>query len=101
MEAVLAAQLFFVFAHTVVRGGVIAFEVRVQRVHADAAILSRDKPDHIDPDAWRPLIMSFQKFYGLAEGQLRDSRLASIPERSYRSPDVERARGTMAIADAA
>jgi hypothetical protein len=41
--------------------------------------------------------MSFQKFYGLAPGQLRPSLLASIPERSYRSPDVDRARHSLSL----
>ena len=50
------------------------------------------QPDHVDPDRWRPLIMSFQKFYGLRPGQLHGSRLASIPERNYRTPDLVRAR---------
>jgi hypothetical protein len=43
------------------------------------------------PDAWRPLIMSFQKFYGLGP-QVHPSTLATIPERMYRGPDIERAR---------
>jgi hypothetical protein len=42
-------------------------------------------------DKWRPLIMSFQKFYGLG-GQVYDSRLAEIPEILYHSPDMDRAR---------
>ncbi len=50
------------------------------------------QPDRVDPDKWRPLIMSFQKFYGLAPQQLHDPALASIPEAMYRSPDVDRAR---------
>ncbi|MFA6608169.1 MAG: hypothetical protein WCS75_14340 [Sphingomonas sp.] len=36
--------------------------------------------------------MSFQKFYSLADGELLASRLAQVPEESYRSPDVDRAR---------
>jgi hypothetical protein len=42
--------------------------------------------------------MSFQKFYGLAPRQVHPSRLAEIPERAYRSPDIERSRdaGTLA-----
>ena len=74
------------------RGRAHVFEARIKRVHLDRAILSDDKPDHVDPDKWRPLIMSFQKFYGLAPQQLHDSRLATIPESWYRSPDVDRAR---------
>jgi flavin reductase (DIM6/NTAB) family NADH-FMN oxidoreductase RutF len=76
----------------VLRGVVLAFEVRVQRVWLDESVRVDGRPDHVDPDKWRPLIMSFQKFYGLAPGQAHDSRLAGIPERMYRSPDVDRAR---------
>jgi hypothetical protein len=39
--------------------------------------------DRIDPDRWRPLIMSFCRFYGLGE-EVHTSRLAEIPESSYR-----------------
>lgn len=74
------------------RGAVLAFEVRIQRVWLDEALLMDGRPDHVDPDRWRPLIMSFQKFYSLTPGQLHPSMLATIPERSYRSPDVDRAR---------
>ncbi|RYD18221.1 MAG: flavin reductase family protein, partial [Verrucomicrobiaceae bacterium] len=67
-------------------------EVRIQRVHVHPSIMMEGKPNHIDPDLWKPVIMSFQKFYGLAPGQLHPSRLAEIPESSYLSPDVARAR---------
>ncbi|HEY3507151.1 MAG TPA: flavin reductase family protein [Actinocatenispora sp.] len=72
------------------RGYTIAFEVRVQRVHVHDAIRLPGTENHIDPDAWRPLIMSFQHLYGLGP-RLRDSTLARIPEHLYRSPDVDRA----------
>lgn len=49
-------------------------------------------PDRVDPDRWRPLIMSFQKFYGLGASQLHPSALSTIPEAAYRSTDVDRAR---------
>ncbi len=38
----------------------------------------------ISTDEWRPLIMSFQRFYGLTGEQAGGSRLAEIPEESYR-----------------
>jgi hypothetical protein len=60
-------------------------------------LLVEGRPNHIDPDKWRPLIMSFQKFYGLAPGQLLESRLGQIPEKAYRSPDVDRGRSTARI----
>ncbi len=74
------------------RGRFVTFEVRVQRVHLDDAILMEGEPNRVDPDKWRPLIMSFQKFYGLEPHQLRHSTLGEISEALYRSPDVDRAR---------
>lgn len=74
------------------RGHILNIEVRVQRIHLHPSILMDGHTDRIDPDKWRPLIMSFQKFYGLADHQLRSSTLSSIPEAAYRSPDVDRAR---------
>ena len=61
-----------------------AVEVTVQRVHASPSILATDRPNRIDPDRWRPLIMSFQHFYGLADGRLVPSRLATVDEELYR-----------------
>ncbi|GAC1365605.1 MAG: flavin reductase family protein [Acidobacteriaceae bacterium] len=60
-----------------------AFEVRIVRAHVDESLLAAGKDDHIDPDAWRPLIMSFCQLYGLG-GRAGVSRLAEIPERMYR-----------------
>jgi hypothetical protein len=68
------------------------FEVRIQRVHVRQDLLMEGQKNHIDPDKWRPLIMSFQQFYGLAPGKLHPSTLGLVPEESYRSPDVDRAR---------
>ena len=59
-----------------------ALEVRIERVHAEEDVLAT--PNRIDPDEWRPLIMSFQRFYGLSSEQAGSSRLAEIPEESYR-----------------
>ena len=73
------------------RGVILLIEARIQRVHADESILVTGRDDHIDPDKWRPLIMSFQQFYGLGPPVHR-STLAQIPESLYRSPDVDRAR---------
>jgi flavin reductase (DIM6/NTAB) family NADH-FMN oxidoreductase RutF len=73
------------------RGRIKCIEARVQRVHLDESILMDGEPDRIDPDKWRPLIMSFQNFYGLGP-QLHESTLAKISESLYRGPDIERAR---------
>ncbi|MGH7009014.1 MAG: flavin reductase family protein, partial [Stellaceae bacterium] len=66
------------------RGRQIAFEVRIRCAHIEESILVDGEPNRVDPDKWRPLIMSFQKFYGLAPGELHPSRLAEIPEALYR-----------------
>jgi hypothetical protein len=80
------------------RGRILVFEVRVQRVHLDEAIVMAGEHNRVDPDKWRPLIMSFQKFYGLAPEQVHASLLAQIPEQLYRSPDVDRARAIAGMA---
>lgn len=72
-------------------GFVVCFETRILRVHADDAVLAAGEANRIDPDRWRPLIMSFQRFYGLGP-ELQASTLATIPERSYHTPDIDRAR---------
>jgi flavin reductase (DIM6/NTAB) family NADH-FMN oxidoreductase RutF len=74
------------------RGRLAAIEVRIVRVHVEEAILMRGERNRIDPDKWRPLIMSFQQFYGLEPHQAHESTLAQIPESSYRTPDIERAQ---------
>ena len=47
--------------------------------------------NRIDPARWRPLIMNFQKLYGVSGTEIVHSRLAEIEEKSYRMPDVDRA----------
>lgn len=64
--------------------GVSAFELKIVRVHAKEELLLSGKVNHIDPDKWKPLIMSFARFYGLADGQILPSTLAEIPEELYR-----------------
>ncbi|QUH03218.1 flavin reductase family protein [Saccharopolyspora erythraea] len=91
MECVVQAVHPIADQDDALRGATAAFEVRVQRVHVHESIRMAGTGDRIDPDAWRPLIMSFQKFYGLGS-QLHPSTLASIPERLYRTPDVDRSR---------
>lgn len=65
------------------KGSLVGLEVRVTRVHVDTGIQMDGAENRIDPDKWRPLIMSFQKFYGLGP-QLHESTLATIPEEMYR-----------------
>lgn len=65
------------------RGALVSLELRIVRVHVHEGVRMAGHADRIDPDRWRPLIMSFQRFYGLG-GEVHPSRLAEIPEASYR-----------------
>ncbi|MEN9855464.1 MAG: hypothetical protein RLZZ157_590 [Pseudomonadota bacterium] len=78
-------------------GKILTFEARILRVHVHDDILLDGHSDRIDPDKWRPLIMSFQKFYGLTQ-QLRPSTLSTISEAVYRSPDVEKSHAATLVA---
>lgn len=80
------------------RGRILSLEVRIQRVHVAAEILMAGEENRIDPDKWRPLIMSFQQFYGLG-AKVHASTLAQIPEALYRGPDIERARAVPRLAE--
>jgi flavin reductase (DIM6/NTAB) family NADH-FMN oxidoreductase RutF len=93
LEAVVEAIHDLADDDAMLRGRTNVFEVRIQRVHVEQSILMAGEANRIDPDKWRPLIMSFQKFYGLGP-QAHASTLAQIPEAMYRSPDVDRARET-------
>jgi flavin reductase (DIM6/NTAB) family NADH-FMN oxidoreductase RutF len=73
------------------KGRLLLIELRVQRVFLESSIQMDGNPNRVDPDKWRPLIMSFQKFYGLGD-QIHSSALSSIPEHLYRSPDVDKAK---------
>lgn len=91
LEAVVEAVHGIAETDEVVRGRLVSIEVRIQRVHLHESVVLAGHPNRVDPDKWRPLIMSFQHFYGLG-ARVHDSTLAQIPEALYRSPDVDRAR---------
>ncbi len=65
------------------RGGLVALELRIVAVHVAEEVRMVGHANRIDPDRWRPLIMSFQRLYGLG-GPPLESRLAQIPEEAYR-----------------
>jgi flavin reductase (DIM6/NTAB) family NADH-FMN oxidoreductase RutF len=53
-----------------------AFEVHIVRLHVEESLLvGEELRFHIDPEKWRPLIMSFCRFFGIA-GEVHASRLA-------------------------
>ncbi len=100
LEAVVVSTHALAAEDEALRGRTMTFELRIQRVHLEQSILAHGEPNRVDPDRWRPLIMSFQKFYGLGPGELRASALAQIPEAMYRSPDVDRGRAAFRAAAA-
>ena len=53
-----------------------AFEIHIEKIHVDESLLVGDRAHpHIDPEKWRPLIMSFCRFFGVG-GEVHPSRLA-------------------------
>ncbi len=94
LEAAVVATHRFAEDDPLQRGFIVSIEVRILRAHVEESLLLDGKHDRIDPDKWRPLMMSFQHFYGLGP-KLHASALAKIPESMYRSPDAERARQSM------
>ena len=62
--------------------GTLAVEVTVTRVRVHDDIRVPGSPHRVDPDRWRPLVMGFQRFYGLG-GEVHPSRLAGIDEEWY------------------
>ncbi len=97
MEATLEGEHGLAQNDPWLKGAVVSFELRILRVHLADDIMLDGASNRVDPDKWRPLIMSFQKFYGLGP-QIQPSRLASVPEAAYRSPDIDRARAGFAEA---
>jgi flavin reductase (DIM6/NTAB) family NADH-FMN oxidoreductase RutF len=67
------------------KGIVVAIEVRVLRTHISEDLRMEGHPNRVDPDKWRPMIMSFQELYGLRKGKLGSSSLAKVNEEKYRA----------------
>lgn len=66
------------------KGFTLAIEVRIVRTHVVEALRLEGHENRVDPDAWRPMIMSFQHLYGLKPGKPAPSKLAGIEEEVYR-----------------
>ncbi|TGD56757.1 flavin reductase family protein [Flavobacterium humi] len=69
-------------------GKIITVELRITRVYLDESIVFEDNPNRVDPDKWKPLIMSFQEFYTVGS-KVHASTLAEIPENLYNTRDRE------------
>ena len=89
LEAIVEATHGIAEDDPVQRGHLVCIEVRIQRVYVEESILMNGEANRIDPDKWRPLILSFQQFYGLGS-KLHASTLGEIPGSMYRSPNVGR-----------
>ena len=89
MEAVVEAIHKLAEGDPEQQGRIITFELRIQKIYIEEDILMDDNPNRVDPDKWKPLIMSFQQFYTLGD-KVQYSTLAEIPETLYNTPDRER-----------
>lgn len=67
----------------VIKDRIVSIELEIVNVRLHGEILQDGQSDRIDPNKWKPLIMSFQHFYGLGD-QIHPFRLAEIPEKLYR-----------------
>jgi flavin reductase (DIM6/NTAB) family NADH-FMN oxidoreductase RutF len=59
-----------------------AFEMHIQRVYIEEQLLFENEQNRIDPERWKPLIMSFRQFFGLGD-IVHPSRLGEGPESMY------------------
>jgi len=87
LEANLASVHYIADDNSDLKGRIASIELKVTQVNVEENILLDGYRNRIDPDKWRPLIMSFQQFYGLSS-RLSQSKLATINEDCYRNSDV-------------
>ncbi|KAH7151536.1 hypothetical protein DER46DRAFT_650585 [Fusarium sp. MPI-SDFR-AT-0072] len=83
-------------------GLLVAVEVKILRTHVRNDLRMEGYDNRIDPDRWRPLIMSFQEFYGLMPAKVAESSLGTIDEEKYRfitRSDVVKQGGHMDSSD--
>ena len=67
---------------------IVSIELKIVNIRIEESLLMDGDHTHVDPDKWRPLIMSFQQFYGLGK-RVHPSTLAQIPEHLYRTNTVK------------
>ncbi|QNK64595.1 flavin reductase family protein [Pedobacter sp. PAMC26386] len=73
------------------KNNIYTVELLIKRVYLDDRILMDGNVNRVDPDKWKPLIMSFQQFYGLG-ARVHESTLSKIEETEYHSIDMDNAR---------
>ncbi|MGJ1215222.1 flavin reductase family protein [Sphingobacterium multivorum] len=62
MEAVVMGMHKLAEDEPLQHGKIITFELKINRVFLDKSITMDNHPNRVDPDKWKPLIMSFQEF---------------------------------------
>lgn len=72
--------------YDVLGGAIAVVEVKILRTYVLDQLRLNGHENRIDPDAWHPMIMSFQHLYGLRAGKIENSKLAKIDEELYRRP---------------
>lgn len=65
-------------------GVIISLELKVLRIHVVPELRMAGHTNRIDPDKWRPMIMSFQELYGLKGEKISPSQLGKVDEEKYR-----------------
>jgi flavin reductase (DIM6/NTAB) family NADH-FMN oxidoreductase RutF len=90
LEAVLVNAHSLAAEDEVMKNRIMIIELRIVRVHIEESILMDGYANRVDPNKWKPLIMSFQKFYSVSD-ELQHSILSEIPESLYRTPDIDKA----------
>ena len=91
LEAVLVNARSLAAEDETMKNRIKIMELRIVRTHIEEAILMDGHANRVDPNKWKPLIMSFQKFYSVGD-ELQYSILSEIPEHLYRTPDIDKAR---------
>ena len=86
MEAVVVGQHETMKDIAERRGSILAVEVRILMTWIQDQLKLEGHVNRVDPDKWRPMIMSFQQLYGLRGERAGRSRLAEIDEELYRPP---------------
>lgn len=90
METTIAAIHSVAADNELQRGKILNIELKILSVHIAESILMAGHSHRVDPNKWRPLIMSFQEFYGLGK-QVHPSALGKIPEHLYNTSDRQAA----------
>lgn len=76
--------------HETLGGFVSIIEVKILRTYVSDKLRLKGYDNRVDPDAWHPMIMSFQHLYGLRNGKIEHSRLAEVDEDLYRKLSDEK-----------